>query len=383
MGLLSRLPFAQFGAMSPAQQQPQSPITPPTMNLPPLVNPFAAPQQQPQPAPQRPQRGGLFSQLVPQNMRDINAQPTFMDWLLLGPENMMARMDMQRQQRMDDFNIRRLKDEGARDETAFDWRVQDRDREQAQRQRYSDWASQRGGDATVNPEAAYGAHMEQQAQANAPITPYQQQQLALARQGMGIDMMRAQADMARAGMERPLRGPDARLMDEVRDAAGRSQALTTLGDEFLRLNGVTGTGPETQFNPLNLWGTNRRAMEAAAAQMRAYMRPPGSGATSDYEQRIYAMGVPNVNNTGPANQAIMRYHQAVAQLSQARRYFYEDYARTYGTLNGAEQAFQGSQEFRQITSAAPLEQENQEAQGTSRGGRGQVLRYDAQGNRIQ
>lgn len=249
--------------------------------------------------------------------------------------------------------------------TQFDWMRTDRQRADEQRQRYTDWAGRQSDnpDASVDPEAAFTATQEARGIATQPITPYQQAQLDMQNRQFSQEMgMRARAleiDAARANIERPLRGPDAQLMDQVRESAARGQALNMLGEEFLRANGTNGTGEMSRYNPANFWDSNRAAMRAASAQMRSYMRPAGSGATSDYEQRIYAMGVPSTDNTGPQNQAIMRYHQAASQLAQGRRYFYEDYARQYGTLNGAEQAFQQSHAFQSVTSAAPLPQTQQ------------------------
>lgn len=248
---------------------------------------------------------------------------------------------------------RRLAAADRRAETQFGWAEEAQQREAQRRGRMEGWAGDQRDNplAAVDPELAFQAEAEARAIAGQPITPYQQAQLDLQRRALAVDA-------ARANMERPLRGSDRELMDNVREAAGRSQALTMLGEEFLSANGVSPTGELSRFNPMNIWDPNRRSMTAAASQMRAYMRPPGSGATSDYEQRIYAMGVPSVDNTGPQNQAIMRYHQTAAQIAQARRFFYEDYAQQNGSLNGAEQAFQQSPSFQNITRSAPLPSAN-------------------------
>lgn len=303
---------------------------------------------------------GLNSPLFNAGMALLAGSQNGGDWGVVA-DNLRAYGQDQREQQRLSNEERAAKAQQNLQNTQFDWLRSDRTRADEQRQRYAEWAARQGADAAVNPEAAYGAAMDQQAAANMPISPYQQAQLDLQRRGLSIDAMRAQADMNRANMERPLRGPDASLMDTVREAAGRGQALNMLGQEFLTANGENRTGEFSRFNPFNFLDQNRAAMRSASAQMRSYMRPPGSGATSDYEQRIYAMGVPSTENTGPQNQAIMRYHQAASQLAQDRRYFYEDYARLNGTLNGAEAAFQQSPSFRNVTSAAPLPQQQSAA----------------------
>jgi hypothetical protein len=183
-----------------------------------------------------------------------------------------------------------------------------------------------------------------------PITPYQQAQIDTARRGQDLDYSAAvaRANVSGASRGQYLRGSDRALMDNVRDSATRAQALRQQGQQFLAANGHNATGQMSRFYPSNLWDADRAAMRAAAAAMRSYMRTPGSGATSDYEQRLYAMGVPSVANTGPQNQAIMRNIDALGAIAQARRNFYEDYADQNGSLNGAERAFQQSPEFQQI-----------------------------------
>lgn len=421
MGLLSALPFAQAGGYGPGwadyqrRQQQQQPIQyraaqPQMPQLPSLTAP---PNGQPMgpdpyaPAPVAPPVSAMpqmkegpvqdpnasqgmwgrmnkgFSSLPENPLFNLglsllgNAQGS--NWSGVGQDMRQYGQDQMQRQRMQNEE-RRLKTSDARDETVFGRQQQEWGRQDQQRQSLEEWVAtlspEQQAAARANPEAAHAAHMEAQAMASAPITPYQQAQLDLERRGQGMSYA---AQMASLNRDRPLRGPDAALMDEVRDAAGRSQALTMLGDEFIRANGENGTGELSRWNPLNFVDPNRASMRASSAQMRSYMRPPGSGATSDYEQRIYAMGVPSTENTGPQNQAIMRYHQAAAQLSQQRRYFYEQYASQYGTLNGAEQMFQSSPQFQQITQSMPLEarQQPQAAAGGQGANQQQRASFDA------
>jgi hypothetical protein len=86
-------------------------------------------------------------------------------------------------------------------------------------------------------------------------------------------------------------------------------------------------------------------MDALSARMLGLMRPTGSGATSDFEQRIYARGAPSIDNTPEQNAAIIDGIQRATQIADARQFFYEQYAEQNGSLNGAERAFQGSEDF--------------------------------------
>lgn len=361
MGLLSRFPYFLQGVSPPngitpfvtpqqeeggqgpafAPQQPPMPQTPETF----------APKQAPQQGWGERLNNWTQSPLFTLGMSLLgNAQGS--NWQGVGQDMRAYGQQRMLQQRMDN-ETRRQKAGDARDEQQFGWAQQAHDQAEQQRQRYSTWAAGQTNNpmASVNPEAAYDAQMEADAAAHAPITPYQQAQLDLERHGQQLSY---NAQMANINRDRPMRGPDATLLNDVREADARFQGLNQLGDQFLAANGVQGTGELSHWNPLNFVNPERAGMRQTSSSMRAYMRPPGSGATSDYEQRLYAMGVPSVDNTGPQNQEIMRNIRAAGQIASQRRNFYEAYASEHGNLNGAEQAFQRSPEFRQIVRSNPV-----------------------------
>lgn len=285
------------------------------------------------------------------------------DWRQVGQDMQAFNARRQQQQRLANEERRQAATD-RRQETVFGWSEEDRQRQVTERQAMQDWIATLPADqqaeARANPDAAYEAYMQARAAANAPITPYQQAQLDLQRRGQNMDYA---IQSARVRMDRPLRGPDASLMQSVREAADRSQALSQLGGMFIEQNGRTGTGPDRNFNPFNNFDTGYQTMNSLVSQMIPFMRTPGSGATSDYEQRLYQQGVQSPTNSPTANQAIYRNQQTLAELSQQRRYFYEEYASRNGTLNGAEQAFQASPEFQRIRRGNPLEDNNRRREG--------------------
>jgi hypothetical protein len=272
------------------------------------------------------------------------------NWAGVGQDVQQMNRERMLRQRMDNEQ-RRQKTQDAREESVFGRQQTEWERADEQRLALEAWITtlpeEQQRAARANPAAAHAAFMEAQAAANAPITPYQRAQLDLAQRGQNMDYT---ASMARVNMDRPLRGPDASLMSSVREAAARSQALSALGDEFLAANARNATGELSPYNPANLVSPDRAQMRAASSRMRGYMRPPGSGATSDFEQRLYGQGAPSTANTGPQNQAIVAAHRTQAQLDQARMNFYEAWAYQNGNLYGAEQAFQQSDDFRRIRS---------------------------------
>ena len=155
-----------------------------------------------------------------------------------------------------------------------------------------------------------------------------------------------------APISRPLRGPDASLLTRTRETAESSRGLRAMVQDFAQYNARQRTGPGAGANPLNggvFFDPEIRAMDALANRMRGLMRPSGSGATSDFEQRIYARGAPSIDNTPEQNAAIIRGLERLSDIADARQFFYEDFAEANGTLNGAERAFQQTPEFRQLT----------------------------------
>lgn len=149
----------------------------------------------------------------------------------------------------------------------------------------------------------------------------------------------------------PLRGADKQLMDTVRDTATSGRGLRALAQEFRSTIAGQPMGPidGSTMNPGTYFNPQQSAARALASRMTGLMRPTGSGATSDFEQRLYARGAPGLDKPKEANDLIIDGMETLGRLSDARQFFYEDFAEAYGSLNGAERAFQQSEEFRQLT----------------------------------
>lgn len=282
---------------------------------------------------------------------DQDRQPNFLDFLL-GGQN---RVDAMRAAPYEQDALQFRRDQQAHQRQA--WAEGD-----ATQQRLREWAATQGPDAQVDPASSYEAWRA----ANAPLTRDQraddefrraqlEEMIRHNRASEGADWVRANA---RSDAPVQLRGADRQLMQDIQEADARTQGLTALDQQFLEANGRLGTGSWSNGNPLagltRMGNPDASTMTSTSSQMRTYMRPPGSGATSDFEQRLYAMGVPSIDNTGPQNQAIAQAHQTLATINRARRFFYEDYAQQNGSLLGAEQAFQRSPEFQQVVRQNPL-----------------------------
>jgi len=139
-----------------------------------------------------------------------------------------------------------------------------------------------------------------------------------------------------------------------RDALARAYPVVSQLDRFEGLNKAQRTGgiqhqdPDGwgQVNPLSWPGTvgkwfadqdpEIKEMSGIASGLQGQARPAGSGATSDFEQRLYRQGVPAPDKRGKTNQNIIRYQKGVIAEEDDRLAFQEEFMRRNGSLNGSQ-----------------------------------------------
>ena len=121
-------------------------------------------------------------------------------------------------------------------------------------------------------------------------------------------------------------------LDDLRDAVNRARANLRDMQRFSELNQRTATGGFiNQYNPITL-GADKQEMEAIEARLTPQMRPAGSGATSDFEGKMYGRGIPQVTKVGNANREIRLAAEKAMKLGEAELAFKEDYLQRYGYL---------------------------------------------------
>jgi hypothetical protein len=164
------------------------------------------------------------------------------------------------------------------------------------------------------------------------------------------------AQMGRAGMIAPrLQGPDKiatrgayiRDYDKLskrRETLGRYYGDTTDLARFHDLNTRVGSGGLENNLPILKdymeWSSpERQEMSGIASKLQGKARVVGSGATSDFEQRLYRMGVPSPEKTGPTNDSIINYMRGVIQEESDRTAFDEEFIRRNGSLSGSQEAW--------------------------------------------
>lgn len=130
-------------------------------------------------------------------------------------------------------------------------------------------------------------------------------------------------------------------LQDMREAAQGDSSSLQMMDQFLNLNKQKPTGGLLDKAPIldNLSYGDTAAMLALQNKMTPLQRPPGSGATSDFEQKMYALGIPNIRNDYNVNQQTRLANAALIEARAERLKFYEQYLAKYGHLNGAESAF--------------------------------------------
>lgn len=150
---------------------------------------------------------------------------------------------------------------------------------------------------------------------------------------------------------------DYKRLSERREGLGKYASNLGQLDRFQQLNRNQRTGGIQHqdyqgwelANPANLPGIIGNAvakfdpevqeMSGIASGLQGQARPIGSGATSDFEQRLYRMGVPSPEKRGPVNDNIIRYQKGVIAEERDRTAFDEEFMRRNGSLSGASEAW--------------------------------------------
>jgi len=125
---------------------------------------------------------------------------------------------------------------------------------------------------------------------------------------------------------------DNAALNDLRDAVNRARANLRDMQRFSELNQRTATGGlNDKYNPVT-FNADKQEMEAIEARLTPQMRPIGSGATSDFEGKMYGRGIPQVSKSGAANREIRLTAERAMKLGEAELAFKEDYLQRYGYL---------------------------------------------------
>ncbi len=125
---------------------------------------------------------------------------------------------------------------------------------------------------------------------------------------------------------------DNAALQELRDSVARGRANLRDMQRFGELNQRTGTGGlNDKYNPMT-FNADKQEMEAIEARLTPQMRPAGSGATSDFEGKMYGRGIPQVSKSGTANREIRLTAEKAMKLGEAELAFKENFLQQNGYL---------------------------------------------------
>lgn len=194
--------------------------------------------------------------------------------------------------------------------------------------------------------------------------------------------------------------PTSKDADELRDAASAAMMYSTQVEpqlnQFENLSKVQDTGFLRDLQAKFLNDPELQSMETIQNRLTPAQRPVNSGSSSDFEQKMYAQGVPNITRNKTTNQRTIQYMKQVGNQQKEYNDFLSAYARVNGgSTVGASAKFQeylganpigapNRKTWKQFYGLEPVRQLPQNNKPQSRPAQGgNVIRYDSNGNRIK
>lgn len=215
------------------------------------------------------------------------------------------------------------------------------------------------GRAVVNPvvvDARRQAAEARRAPVAAPVAPVADQPMPnervqlSAQLGVPVAQRDPFANMSGKGREvfqRELYRQAEKRLTEADEGVSAATAMARDAQRFLQLQGnVTMQGPVAGRVPA--FSDAAQEMDAITARITPQMRQPGSGATSDFDAKMFQMATVGRTKNTAANESIATGIIANARNAEARAQFMRDYLTVNGHLDGADR------EWRRYMNANPI-----------------------------
>jgi hypothetical protein len=210
------------------------------------------------------------------------------------------------------------------------------------------------GRATVNPVLVSARRQAAEARrAPAPVSdqPMTNDRTQLSAQlGVPVAQRDPFANMSGRGrevFERELYKQADKKLTEADEGVSAATAMARDAQRFLQLQGnVTMQGPVAGRVPA--FSDAAQEMDAITARITPQMRQPGSGATSDFDAKMFQMATVGRTKNAAANESIATGIIANARNAEARAQFMRDYVTVNGHLDGADR------EWRRYMNANPI-----------------------------
>lgn len=133
---------------------------------------------------------------------------------------------------------------------------------------------------------------------------------------------------------------DNKRLDGLREVLAKGRAIMADLNRFGALNQQTGTGSLADRWNWPTFDPDKKEMEAIISRLGPQLRAPGSGADSDFEQKLRLNSLPSLGNYGDTNKAIREGYARQVEAAQNELNFRQSYLTEHGHLNGADQAYQ-------------------------------------------
>jgi hypothetical protein len=215
------------------------------------------------------------------------------------------------------------------------------------------------GRATVNPvlvSARRQAAEARRAPVAAPVAPVADQPMPddrtqlSAQLGVPVAQRDPFANMSGKGREvfqRELYKQADKKLTEAEEGVSAATAMARDAQRFLQLQGnVTMQGPVAGRVPA--FSDAAQEMDAITARITPQMRQPGSGATSDFDAKMFQMATVGRTKNPATNEAIATGIIANARNAEDRAQFMRDYVTVNGHLDGADR------EWKRYLNANPI-----------------------------
>jgi hypothetical protein len=210
------------------------------------------------------------------------------------------------------------------------------------------------GEIPVRPTAVFG-------QAPVlPLSPEQAQQWNIEdpagwaiREGEAPTRIGGTAGSRGSPLERAQATADVQRLEALNAQADTDMSTVAALDRFSALNAQTDTSPTNpQAIGIGSWrpfaDDETQQMVQVISQLTPQQRVPGSGATSDFDARMFTDALPGINRSREANEAIIGAYRARGQLSRERAEFAADWLDREGNLR------QFDAEWRRYVEANPI-----------------------------
>ena len=151
-----------------------------------------------------------------------------------------------------------------------------------------------------------------------------------------------------ADMKKKLFEEGQKRIDALREVTAKGASTLSDLNQFGAYNRQTSTGgiPSMFADTPWLHSDDFNNMRSIQSRLGPAQRIQGSGSSSDRDVQLFMAGLPNTGNAGDVNKRIRADYQRQYDYALAKQTFLQNYLQNNGHLNGADQSWNGSKEYK-------------------------------------